>query len=133
MELFRFNKQNPIYSDLDLLFKIHPVTNDLSVVKDLDAIFKSIRNLLLTNHYERPFHPEKGSNIRKMLFENIDRLSSNYIEREIFNVLSNFEPRIKLESINVWDDRDNNAVIAEISFYLINSTELTTVQIPFAR
>lgn len=126
-------KQEVTYSDIDATFNIHPSTKDLILSKDVQAVTRSVRNLVLTNHYERPFHPEIGGNIRKMLFEQNTALTSNFIEKEIYNVIESFEPRVKLVSVDVNSDLDNNYLVATVSFYLINSVELTKIQIPFQR
>ena len=128
MQRIRNKGTDYIYSDLDLTFNIHPIKHDLVTTKDINAIFKSIRNLLFTLHYERPFHPEKGSNVLKMLFENSSNIMNNVIEKEIFDTLTNFEPRIKLVSINVYSEE--NTLFVDIVFYMINSTEQTTITIP---
>lgn len=120
------------YSDLDLLFKIHPIKKDLTTNKGADAINKSIRNLLLTNYYERLFHPEIGCNVRKLLFELNGSFTTNVLEKEIYNVIKNFEPRVNLISINVYyAEDDENSVIADISYYLLNSDEVNNLKIPF--
>lgn len=135
MEITRTKNQDTRYtfSDLDLAFKIHPVKKDLTVKTDLQAVFKSIRNLLLTNHYERPFHPEIGSNLARYLFEPITRPTMIYLEKEIYDTLVNFEPRIKVNSVDVYEDINSGSVIADIGFYLINSNEITKLQLPFGR
>lgn len=119
------------YSDLDLVFDIHPIKKDLILNKDISAVTKAIRNLILTSHYERPFHPEIGSNVKKGLFELDDGVSHGFIEREIADVITNFEPRVQLSSINVYTT--NNYVMVDISFYLTNSSELTNIKIPISR
>lgn len=126
-------KQEVTYSDIDATFNIHPSTKDLVLSKDVQAVIRSVRNLVLTNHYERPFHPELGTNVRKMLFEQNTALTSNFIEKEIFTAIESFEPRVKLISVVVDTTLDDNYLIATISFYLINSVEITKIQIPFQR
>lgn len=120
------------FSDLDMTFKIHPSKRDLIVKKDLAAITKAMTNLLLTNHYERPFHPEIGSNLRRFLFENSDSVTFALAEREIKNVLINFEPRIQLVKIEAKRDNENGMFI-EIDFYMGNSVEISSIQIPLGR
>lgn len=120
------NKYN--YSDLDLAFDIHPTKKDLILNKDEVAIKKAIKNLLLTSHYERPFHPELGSNIKRVLFEMNDSINTGYIEREIEDVITNFEPRVNINKIKVYTN--NSYVMVDISYYLINSNEPIIMQIP---
>jgi len=76
-------KTNRTFSDLDLNFKLHPVKKDINIHLNELAITNSIKNLVLTNHYERPFQPNVGSNIRRLLFDNLDSITAANIEREI--------------------------------------------------
>lgn len=115
------------YSDLDLTFTMHPVKKDVVLSVDDQAVIRSVRNLILTNHYERPFHPEIGSNVRKMLFEPISPLTANYLQREIEDTIKNYEPRVKLQQVIVQVEPDYNYYQAIISFYINNRTEPTTV------
>lgn len=104
------------YTDLDLIFDIHPVKKDLSLLTDTQAIIAAFKHLVLTNHYEIPFHPEIGSNIRSLLFENITPLTISYIKREITNVAKNFDPRITINNINISADTDKNFYSISIEF-----------------
>ena len=115
------------YSDLDLTFTMHPIKKDIVLSVDDQAVIRSVRNLILTNHYERPFHPEIGSNVRKMLFEPISPLTANYLQREIEDTIRNFEPRVKLQQVVVQVDPDMNYYQALISFFINNRTEPTSV------
>jgi len=121
------------YVDLDLTFKKHPVKNDLVLSVDDKAVVRSVRNLILTNHYERPFHPEIGSNVRKMLFEPISPLTANYLQREIEDTIKNFEPRVRLQQVVVQTEPDSNAYSAIISFFINNNTAPTTINFVLQR
>jgi phage baseplate assembly protein W len=125
-------KKATTYSDFDLAFKIHPARKDLVLSVDVQSINRSIRNLILTNHYERPFRPEIGSNVSKMLFEPNITLVNNFLTREIKDVIKNFEPRVNLSEVNI-RSTDSNALIVEIIYYIINSTEAQKLQIPLQR
>ncbi len=81
------------WRDLDLNFKIHPIRKDINKHKGDLAVINSIKNLVSTNHYESPFQPELGCNIRKLLFEPLDMVTATLIEREIIETIDNFEPR----------------------------------------
>jgi phage baseplate assembly protein W len=116
------------YKDLDLNFTLHPVKKDVSKHIDEMAVINSVKNLVLTNHYEKPFQPEIGSNIQKLLFENMDNITASAISREIEQTITNFEPRVKLISINVSPNFDNNAFSVGMEFYIINRTEPITIQ-----
>jgi phage baseplate assembly protein W len=121
------------YVDLDLTFTKHPVKNDLVLSVDDKAVIRSVRNLILTNHYERPFHPEIGSNVRKMLFEPISPLTANYLQREIEDTIRNFEPRVRLQQVLVQTSPDSNSYSAIISFFINNNTAPTTINFVLQR
>lgn len=115
------------YRDLNLSFLAHPVTGDIGTLSDADAVKRSLKNLVLTNHYERPFHPEIGSNVRFMLFENISPITAISLERFIRDVITNFEPRAKLSSVSVVADPDHNGYTATVEFFVLNLPDLQTV------
>jgi hypothetical protein len=121
------------YSDLDLTFTMHPVKKDIVLSIDDQAIARSVRNLILTNHYERPFHPEIGSNVRKMLFDPISPLTANYLQREIEDTIKNYEPRVKLQQVIVQVEPDSNSYSAIISFYINNRTQPSTLNLVLQR
>jgi phage baseplate assembly protein W len=114
--------RNSYFSDLDLNFNIHPVRKDIVKHRGDMAILNSVKNLVLLNFYEKPFHPEIGSNIRKLLFENLDSITAIALGNQIKQVIDNFEPRIELVSVSVDPDYDNNGFRVSITFNLINST-----------
>src|SRR5210317_84833 len=107
-----------LYKDLDLDFTRNPVTNDVTKIEDVDAVKRSVKNLVQTNFYERPFHPELGCGVRELLFENFTPLTGIFLRRKIEEVLVNYEPRISLEQIAVDDDPDNNRLVIDIYFYV---------------
>ena len=80
-----------IYKDLNLNFTANPVTGDVATITDVNAVKRSVRNLLLTNHYDRPFHPEIGSNIPYLLFENFGPITGNQLARQIEEMITNFD------------------------------------------
>ena len=108
------------YVDLNLDFTRHPVTNDVVKIEDVEAVKRSVRNLINTNFYERPFHPELGCGVRDLLFENYTPLTGIFIKRKIQEVLTNFEPRARLSSINVNEQMDRNAIDVTVNFYVLN-------------
>tara|TARA_R110000868_G_scaffold124490_1_gene329118 strand:+ start:1146 stop:1541 length:396 start_codon:yes stop_codon:yes gene_type:complete len=111
------------YTDLDLDFIAHPITGDVTKKVGPDAIARSIRNLVMTNYYDRPFRSQIGSNALKMLFENIGPLTAINLEQAISDVVTNFEPRAKLIGVKVKADPDNNGYSAKIAFYVKNRPE----------
>ena len=108
------------YKDLNLDFARHPVTNDLVKIEDVDAIKRSVRNLINTNFYERPFHPELGCGVRDLLFENFTPMIGIFIRRKIEEVLNNYEPRASISSILVNEQEDRNGIDVVINFYVLN-------------
>lgn len=116
-------QQARIYKDLDLAFIPHPIKKDVNKKTGYNAIIQSIQNLVLLNHYEKPFHPEIGSNIRRMLFEPLDPISAALIAREIEDVISNFEPRVRLQDVVVEEDVTGNGYNVNITFFLVNLEE----------
>ena len=115
------------YKDLDLDFTRHPVSNDVVKIEDLNAVKRSVRNLVNTQFYERPFHPELGCGARDLLFENYSPMTGIFIKRKIEEVLTNYEPRAKLSSINVDEQEDRNGISVEVNFYVLNLPNPVTV------
>lgn len=122
-----------IYSDIDFTFTKKPVTADVALSFDSQAVIRSIRNLLLTNHFERPFNPDLGSTMNAILFEPISPLTANAIKNEIQLMIENYEPRATLQQIDVTADPDRNAYEVTISFYIENATLPTTVTLLLER
>ena len=108
------------YVDLDLDFTRHPVTNDVVKIEDVDAVKRSVRNLVNTQFYERPFHPELGCGVRDLLFENYTPMTGIFMRRKIEEVLRNYEPRANLSSIQVNEQMDRNAIDVVVNFYVLN-------------
>lgn len=115
------------FKDLDLRFTKHPLKKDVSKNLDQVAVIYAIKNLILTNHYEKPFNPDYGSNVRKLLFETIDIITANALEREIEQTIINFEPRVSILGISVFPDVDANGFRVDLQFSIINQTEAVSV------
>ena len=113
-------KSTRTYVDLDLDFTRHPVTNDVVKITDVDAVKRSVKNLINTQFYERPFHPELGCGVRDMLFENYTPMTGIFMRRKIEEVLRNYEPRANLSSIQVNEQMDRNAIDVVVNFYVLN-------------
>ena len=111
------------FRDLDLNFAIHPITKDINVYKAEYAVINSVENLILTNHFERPFQPELGSNIRRLLFENVDAIFAAQLEREIEETVNNFEPRVQVSSITAIPDPEGNGYKVIMEFFVINNPD----------
>jgi phage baseplate assembly protein W len=115
------------FKDLDLNFTIHPIKKDINTHKNEYAIINAVKNLILTNHYERPFQPQIGSNIRRLLFENVDSVTGSQIEREITETIDNFEPRARTSKVDVVADPDNNGFKVVLEFFIINNSNPITI------
>ena len=115
------------YKDLDLNFLIHPVRKDINKHKDEMAVINSIKNLMMTNHYERPFQPDLGSNVRRLLFENLDKITAISMEREIRQVVENYEPRAQIKNLDILPDLDNNGFSVRMEFYIMNMSDPVTI------
>jgi phage baseplate assembly protein W len=122
-----------IYSDLDLTFNRLPGTGDVALRYDSQAVIASVRNLLLTNFYERPFQETVGSNMSALLFEPATNITASLISDEIKNVIQNFEPRVSISSLNVQLNQDQNAFNVSLSFYVGNNTTPSTVNLLLQR
>ena len=115
------------YRDLDLFFG-RKSNKDVNKVTDIEAVKRSVRNLVLLNSYEKPFHPEIAGDVRALLFENMTPLTSAVIARKVQDVIENFEPRARLTGVNVTPDFDRNLYEVSIYFYVVNApTELVEV------
>ena len=118
------------YTDLDLFFAKKATSKDISKVTDIQAVKRSIRNLVLTNHYEKPFHPEIGSGVRDMLFEPMTPLTAHILTRKIEDVIENFEPRARLMSVRAQPNLDRNEYECTIEFFVVNApTELVDLTV----
>ena len=129
------NKSNQsvrTFKDLNLDFARNTVTNDVVKIEDVEAIKRSVRNLVNTNFYERPFHPELGCGARQLLFEPFTPVTSIFIRRKVEEVITNYEPRARLDQIIVTESPDRNAIEVRVVFYCMNIanpvTVLTTLQ-----
>ncbi len=112
---------NRQYTDLDINMVANPITGDISKNVGTQAVIGSIRNLLLTNHYERPFHPDIGANITKLLFQNLTSLTANALQKEIRNTIQNYEPRVTISALTVTANPDSNGFDVEMDFFINNN------------
>ena len=118
------------YKDLDLFFGKKSVSKDIDKITDIKAVKRSIRNLVLLNHYEKPFHPEISGGVREMLFENMTPITSFIIAKKIEDVIENYEPRAKLIGVRASPNLDRNEYEVTIEFYVVNApTELVDLTV----
>ena len=122
------------YTDLDLFFGKKSSNSDVQEITDIKAVKRSIRNLVLLNHYEKPFHPEIASGVRDMLFELMTPVTATILARKIEDVINNFEPRARLISVTALPNLDRNEYEVSIEFYVVNQpTELVDLSIMLER
>jgi len=122
------------YSDLDLFFGKRVVGSDVNKITDIQAVKRSVRNLILLNTYDKPFHPEIAGGVREMLFENMTPIVAQIIARKVEDVIENFEPRARLVGVRTIPDLDRNAYELSIHFYVVNApTELVDLSVMLER
>ena len=122
------------YVDLDLFFGKKSSNSDIQDLTNVKAVKRSIRNLILTNHFEKPFHPEIGSGVRDKLFENMTPVTSHILARKIEDVILNFEPRARLVGVRAEPILDRNTYEVTIEFYIVNQpTELVDLSVMLER
>lgn len=115
------------YSDFNLLFTRHPVTGDVTKKNDEEAVKASLRNLISTRHYERPFHPEIGCQIHSLLFENFSPVTAQVMKKTIYDTINKFEPRVTVLDVIIREKPDNNDITCDIIFRLNNSDRPVTL------
>ena len=120
----RYTRQ---FTDFNLLFTSHPVTADVTVKNDEEAVKQSLRNLISTRNYERPFHPEIGCQIHGLLFENFNPVTAQVMKKTIQDTINKFEPRVTILDVNIREKVDNNDIICDIIFRLNNSDRPITL------
>ena len=125
-----------IYRDLSLFFTPNPVTGDVTMVTDVQDIKRSVRNLVMINRFEKPFHPEVASHVRDLLFERFTPITFNLLRNRIETVLENYEPRVSVTDIEIDDSgqaMDNNNLNVRIFFTLKNDPQIQSVDILLER
>lgn len=118
-----------VYSDIDVSFMSHPVTKDILKKTGAAAVVQSVVNLILTSHYEKPFHPEVGSNIRKLLFEPTDTVTASLISEEIKIVVGNFEPRATILSVNAQETPDGYGYNVTVEFSIVTLPDPVSITV----
>ena len=130
------NVDTYIYKDLSLFFTPNPVSGDVTMVTDVQDIKRSVRNLVMTNRFEKPFHPEVASHVRDLLFERFTPITFNLLRNRIETVLANYEPRVSVTDIEIDDSgraMDNNELNVRIYFTLKNDPQIQSVDILLER
>ena len=127
-------RNSQVYSDLDLFFSKSNKTKDVNKLTNVTAVKRSVRNLVLMNEFEKPFHPEISSGVRDTLFENLTPVTAIILSRQVQDVIENFEPRARLVGVKAYPDLDRNAYDVSVQFYVVNApTELIELTLPLER
>jgi phage baseplate assembly protein W len=121
-------RSSRVYKDLNLDFQQNTATKDIQKMLDVESVKRSVRNLINLNYYEKPFHPEIGSNLRGLLFENITPQISHYIGKQIEMLIKNYEPRCRLVDVSNRPNLDKNGYSVSISFYVVNTPNPVVVE-----
>ena len=121
------------FSDLNFLFTASPSTGDITKKVDEEAIKSSLRNLISTKNYERPFHPEIGCQIFSLLFENFTSVTSQVMRKTIQDVVNKFEPRVDILDVTVFETPDENNLNVSLTFKIINTERPVTVNTTIQR
>lgn len=124
---------NKLYKDLDFTFSAHPETKDVVKKVDVNAVKQSIKNLLFTNPGERLFQPEIGSQIRSMLFEPLDFITSEALRRSITYTIENYEPRVQLDAVDVVPEYEDNSFEVTIFFTVLGVNQSASLSVTLER
>lgn len=127
------NRATRQFSDLNLLFTAHPATADVTKKTDEEAVKASIKNLIQTKNYERPFHPEIGCQIYGLLFSNFSPDVVQIMKKTIADTINKFEPRARLLDVKVRERPDNNDITVDVIFKLVNSERPITLTTAISR
>ena len=118
-----------VYKDVDVSLNPHPITKDVLTKTGASAIIQSLADLIQIGHYEKPFHPEIGGNMRQLLFELADPVTAGLIENEIKAVVANFEPRVSLISVSVEAVDDGTGYNVTIEFSIVSLPNPITISV----
>ena len=125
--------EQEIYRDIPMSFNVHPVTGNMKLVANAESIKQSVKNIVLTNIYERPYQPELGGNVLAELFENMTPITEYNVARNIRQALENSEPRAVIEDINTTPVEDQNTLRVSIKFSVRNIPEPIEVDVLLER
>lgn len=118
-----------VYRDINLSFEKHPLTGDVITATDVEAIKKSLRNLILTNLYEVPFNPDKGTSLSNALFENFSPITTEFLKSKINEVIDLYEPRVQVQKIDIFQKNDNNILEVSVYFKILDLNRFEDISI----
>ena len=126
-------QRKDVFRDFDLSFNRNPLTNDIAVKTDINAINQSLKSLLNTNYYERPFQPRIGSNIKRILFEPADSITIADLKQAIRDTISNYEPRVNLFEVVIEDQSERNSYLVRVVYNINNREEPVSLAVILER
>jgi len=118
-----------VYKDFDIIFDRHPVTRKLNTLTNNDAVKRSLKNIILTNKFERAYSPNFGSDIKSRLFEQFDTNIADDIANDIEFAVSNYEPRVQLIDVLVREVVEENGIEITIKFRAKNQVEIDQLDV----
>jgi len=121
--------KEPVFKDIPLSFNAHPVTGNIKALTNREAVKQSVKNIVLTNFYERPYNPILGGDVLAQLFENFSPITEYEISNNIREALDNFEPRAEVDEIKVDAQDDLNALNVTITFRVVNDINPVSVNV----
>lgn len=121
------------FADFNMLFTASPATGDITKKVDEEDIKTSIRNLISTKNYERPFHPEIGCQLFALLFENFTSVTSQVMKKTIFDAINKFEPRVNVLDVKLTETQDQNNLDVSITFSILNTERPVTLNTTIQR
>jgi phage baseplate assembly protein W len=122
-----------VWTDIDAAFLRHPTTGDVTIKSDDRAIKFAVKSLVMTEHYERLFHGEIGTPVRRFLFEQIDDINIIIVREAIADVINNYEPRVTVLDVIVNEDRNSNSLRIDIVYRIKNSNTVSNVNVTLDR
>ncbi len=122
-------QQRVVYSDFDINLDMHPISDDIVRITNENAIIRSVKNLVSTNFYERPFKHNIGCNIRKLLFENFTIDIQEILKQTIIETITSFEPRVAIIEVLITPYEDENALNVSLTFSILNREEPVTLDL----
>lgn len=125
--------KNRVFTDIDLNFTPNPITGDVSLRHNEDSIKQSVYNLIMTNFYERKFNSNIGSQVTSLLFENYTPFFDVLIKNAITQTITNFEPRVSINEINITPQSENNSIAVALVYTIINTTNPITINLILRR
>tara|TARA_B100001113_G_scaffold176295_1_gene144427 strand:- start:989 stop:1399 length:411 start_codon:yes stop_codon:yes gene_type:complete len=120
------------YSDVDFNLTPHPSSGDIIVKQDKEAVKRSVRNIMLTNNFERPFRPNFGANLRGLLFEYADNMTRYELRQQVIEALNFYEPRVSVSSIEL-SDAGRNGLNVNVKYGVRGIKEQQNVEVLLER